>query len=185
MASEYLRQFLHLLFGSAIILILLFLGKSAALLFCTTALVFALALSHLVKNGATTGFLQKITENSVRPSEKNFPMRGPVTFCTGIILATIISQTTNAALGAAIILVFGDGFSTLAGKKFGKIRLTDRHTLEGTLGGIMVSFAILASFLEIFPALFASTIAMLSELSGLEDNITIPVTAAIVLSLII
>ncbi len=185
MQSEYLRQFLHLLFGSAIIIVLVFFGKTAALYSTAASFMAAVLLSFLIIKGVKIPFIEKLIENAKRENEKKIPLRGPIMFLTGIILAMIISQSFFAALGAISILVFGDGFSTLVGKKWGRIKISETHTLEGTLGGIIVSSIVLASFLDTFTAVFASGIAMLSELLGLEDNITIPVAGAIILSLIL
>lgn len=185
MQSEYLRQFLHMLVGSIVILLMLFFGVTATMVFCVAGFFIALALNYLIKRKARIHFIEKIIDSSLRLEEKSFPMRGPVMFFGGAILALAIAQSFFAALGAMCILVFGDGFSTLIGKKFGKIKISEKHTLEGTIGGVLVSFIVLATFLELFTALFASVTAMLSELLGIEDNITIPVTAAIVLSLVL
>lgn len=185
MQSEYLRQLLHICFGSAIILALVFLGRQNAIALSATGLVLAAILSLALKNKIRLPLIQKSINMAKRKNESKFPARGAIAFFCGVLIVLIFFEKFQVELGALLVLALGDGFSTIFGTLFGKIKLTSKHTLEGTVAGILVSFIALAAFLDWFLALFVATIAMLSELIGFEDNITIPITAAILLSVVL
>jgi len=183
--SEYLRQFFHLFFGSIVILLLLFFGQSTALTISIIIFVFGLALSHSIKQGLRIEIVAQILKKVQHQQELDFPGFGAISLFFGIILVLVFSNNFLVTLGAISILTFGDAFSNLIGTAFGKIKIGKRYTLEGTIGGIAASFVILAMFLTPFVALTSSTIAMLSEFLEFEDNISIPVTGAIVLSILL
>lgn len=115
--------------------------------------------------------------------------RGSIYFFIGIIITLIIFQSNLAVANAAIlILLFGDSASTLVGKKWGKfiLPLQKKKTLEGSLSFFVVGFLVSLTLLPAIPALSGALSGALTEAySPLDDNLTIPLVAGLVMSLVV
>jgi dolichol kinase len=86
------------------------------------------------------------------------------------------------ASAACTILVVGDAFSNIIGRRFGKIKIIGNRTIEGSLAFLVTAFA--ASLLFVSPALgFAGAAGgAIAELDGRpNDNLLIPLVAACVM----
>ncbi|MFN7161150.1 MAG: phosphatase PAP2 family protein [Candidatus Gracilibacteria bacterium] len=118
-----------------------------------------------------------------------FPGRGMFFFVLGSFLSVLLFPL-HIAQASILILAFGDSITNVAGKYFGKIRLpyNTKKCLEGPLIASIFS-TIAASYFVGFPhALIATLIAMTVETLPLyfgdleiDDNLTIPLVAALVL----
>ena len=74
--------------------------------------------------------------------------------------------------------------ATLAGIHFGKHRITNGKSFEGTVAGILVNTAALLILISPLQAFAASLVAGIVELvSPVDDNLTIPVCICILLTL--
>ena len=186
MKKEIFRQTLHLLFGSITILILLNYGVLGSLLFSAFCLLISAIISFWISQGKTLPIVNYVIEQVERKEEKHFPGKGAITLFIGEILAHIIFfYNPTIILGGIIVLVFGDFMSTLAGKLIGKHKLVGKKTLEGTTAGFAVSFIYLSLIFQIQTAFLTAFIGMLAELLPFEDNITIPIVAGLVLTLLL
>jgi dolichol kinase len=78
-----------------------------------------------------------------------------------------------------------DSVTTLAGLRFGRHRIRNGKSWEGTLSGIAVTILALLPLLTIPGAFVTSVIAGIIELfSPVDDNLIIPVGVCILLTLV-
>ena len=111
----------------------------------------------------------------------------PTLFALSIFIAlTLYPPRTGFA--AITILTLGDGTARLVGKKLGRrvLPYNKAKKLEGTLAGILLSAAASLLFVSPSKAIAASIISMIVETLPLpiNDNILIPLVAAVVLTAI-
>lgn len=122
----------------------------------------------------------------------SFPGKSVVLFFFGCALTTSLFSREIAA-AAISILSFGDSISHLFGRQFGRITtfLHPEKKFEGTLAGIFAGGIVASLFVPLPSAFVAAGIAMILEIPEirvfgihLDDNLVVPLSAAIVLSLI-
>jgi dolichol kinase len=115
-------------------------------------------------------------------------------YCTAVFISTLCFEPRAITL-SVLCLAIGDPIAGLVGRRFGRIRLIGRRTLEGTLAFVLS--ASLAAFVLLQVAhptvanaplvsLCAGSAAALGELmSGpwLDDNLTIPLASAAAVTL--
>jgi len=113
---------------------------------------------------------------------KTFPGKGPILFMIGSIIVLYFFPL-KIALASMIILSVGDAASHIFGKLLSNRTYKYLKSVEGTIIGILFSFLFALIFVEFALALWASLISM--GLEGfkfkLDDNIYIPIVAAIVM----
>ena len=185
MKAEIRRQFIHFLFGSAIISLIALRGVQESLLAISAAFITGLALSWLIKKGVSIPVFTPLVERVERGYEKKLPGKGALLFFLGAIIAMALFQRQEIVLGALCVAVYGDAASTLFGIRFGRHKIAGKKTLEGTLGGIALSSVFLLALFQWPLALAAAIIGMLSELLPVDDNFTIPVAVGLTLSILI
>jgi dolichol kinase len=185
MKVEIRRQFIHFLFGSAIITLVALRGVQESLVVISTAFIVGLAVSWLIKKGVKIPVLTPIVERVERHYEKHLPGKGALLFFLGAIIAMALFQSQEIVLGALCVAVYGDAASTIVGMRFGRHRIAGKKTLEGTLGGILVSSAFLLALFQWPVALAAAVVGMAAELLPIDDNFTIPVAVGLTLSILI
>jgi dolichol kinase len=110
-------------------------------------------------------------------------------FITALVLMAIFAPLRAAEVGV-VVLALADPAAGLIGRKFGRIRLRARRSLEGTLAflfaGALAALVTLTAFhavplpARILIALAAAAAGAIAELgtTRLDDNFTIPLTAA-------
>jgi dolichol kinase len=86
---------------------------------------------------------------------------------------------------ALVALSVLDSVTTLAGLRFGRHRIYNGKSWEGTLSGIAVTVLSLLPFLTTPGALAVSAVAGIIELiSPVDDNLLIPVGVCLLLALV-
>ena len=124
--------------------------------------------------------------------KNTFPAKGFLTLLFGALLA-ITFFSKDIALAAIAILTFGDAFSHIIGKYYGitKHPLNNAKLIEGTIAGILIGFMAalffvspLEAFLASFFALFFEALELKIKQYIIDDNISIPVIAAITIQII-
>ena len=117
-------------------------------------------------------------------------MSGSPYFLGGCLLTLILFKPVSA-IGGIICLSIGDMAAVTVGKTFGRIKIAGEKTLEGTSGFIFFTLLIMFALKHFgvigFPAvgmIAASVISACVELIPwkIDDNLTIPLTAALVLN---
>jgi len=111
----------------------------------------------------------------------------PVFFALGIILSLMLFDPHISYVLVAI-LTLGDGFATIFGKTLGRtaLPLNKGKTAEGSAFGFIFAFSGALLFIDPPKALISSAIGTLMELLPLpiNDNLTIPLTTGLILTLI-
>ncbi len=189
---EFLRELIHLLLGIILIALIYFLEMNLAMILIGLLFLIGGLISVLIKFRVRLPLIQfvldwaeKIIHLVERSKEKKIPGESALIFVLGIFLTVLIFQSKTVIFGALIVMVLGDGFSTLFGEKFGRIRTFGNRSLEGTVIGILVSFAFLATFLPFKIAIIAAIIGMLSEYLPLNDNLVIPLITGLTLKFLL
>lgn len=182
-ALELRRQIFHLFFGIILVTLLYFNVLTTFYLFLLLAFGFALSfLSRYYDLPIIAWFLDRFE----RPEDRyKFPGKGPIFFVIGSLIVLILFSKATA-LASMVILTTGDAVSHVAGKLLSKRTYVYLKSWEGMVAGIMLAFASALFFVDSTPALLGSIVAMAVEglKLGLDDNLILPVSAAIVISLI-
>jgi len=180
-SKEMLRQLLHIFFGSVFIASVVLFGMSATLYFLIAIFLIGAVISFLIMKGSNVPIFSQIVETIGRGSEKELPGQGALFFFLGAIILMALFNEQHIVVGALIVSVYGDGFSTIIGKTFGRKKLPNNKTLEGSMAGIIVSALLLGLLFPPHAAIATAVIGMLAELLPIDDNLTIPVVSAVVL----
>lgn len=185
MRQEIIRQFVHFLFGSVFIVLAIVAGTETTLTVIAIATLIGLVGSYLLKSGLQIPLLSNLVQIVERKYEKTLPGKGAFMFFLGAIILMFFFKEQAIVVGALCVAVYGDAASTIVGIKFGKHRIAGKKTLEGTLGGILIALLFLGVLFEWWVALIAAAVGMLAELLPIDDNITIPIVAAVALTLLL
>ncbi len=185
MRQEARRQFVHMQFGSLFVVITALFGIHVAAGIIAVGLLIGALVSWEIKRGYRVFIFSEIVKRVEREHEKHLPGKGALMFFLGTLVLMLLFQDKTIVLGALCVAVYGDAASTIFGLRLGKHYLVDKKTLEGTLGGILASVVFLVILFEWWVALIATIVGMLAELLPLDDNFTIPIAAAITLTLLL
>jgi dolichol kinase len=128
-----------------------------------------------------------LTGLASRPRDASRFVMGPVTLGLGALLALLLYPSPAASI-AIYALAFGDGFASLIGKPFGRIR--PAFLLGKSIEGSMACFlAVLFTTYQVSSnykaALFAAVTATLVEALPLEDydNIVLPLAVGLMVQI--
>ena len=183
------RQLFHMLFGIIIVVLLIYgLLRITHIFFLVVIGIMLSFSSKKFKIPVIFWFLKNFER---KKDLKKFPGKGVIFYLIGVFL-TLSFFPLDIAMSAILVLAFGDSVSRLFGIRYGKIKhpFTDKKFLEGMIAGFIAAFIGALVFLPWHEALTASFFAMLAE--GLEikigaeqvdDNIIIPLVAAISISI--
>jgi dolichol kinase len=197
MDIEIKRQIIHACGVFTILLVQIFDKWNAAVLtFLIAAAFFLLAKYRQMRKKTESSLRPKVfdefedyLENGVKNYErpKELPLKGAITFYTGCFLSIALFQP-NIAIASITILALADSLSTIIGKFFGKHKLpiNKEKSWEGSITFFIASLLILIFFIKHpLNALVIGIITTLVEmLPRIDDNITVPLTVGILMSLI-
>jgi dolichol kinase len=181
--EEITRQSIHFLLG-IFYLILLF---TLPLEICSSliggiallGLSFSLMLSkQLIKFKPLLWVIKKLS----RAGELAKAGEPALWFTLGTALVILLFPSREIAIGALIVLTFGDSISTIVGRIWGRTIIRGWRTLEGSAAGVIFAAIALSFIFPIHIALIASAVGMMGEFLPFEDNVTIPLLAALALS---
>jgi len=184
MQKEILRKLFHIFSILALLIPLELFGKySITILMLLMILIFYPISSFKIKNRFTKPFW--ILLNFIERDEnlKNFPAKQAFSLGLSLVIVSIFFDKRILEISIISLAVY-DGIATIAGKLFGKIKLINNRTLEGTIAGIIANTIALNFILNPFTALLISIFTALIEIfsSGKallkDDNFTIPVGVA-------
>ena len=145
-------------------------------------------MEYLRLSGVKVPVISSLTSMASRSRDIGRFVMGPVTLGLGALLALLLYPSPVAAI-AIYALAFGDGFASLVGKIFGKVRPSFLYgkSVEGSLAcftAVLISaYAVSGS---VYIALIAAFTAMVVEALPLEDydNLALPVTVGLVVQFI-
>lgn len=120
-----------------------------------------------------------------------FPGFGAFSFVFSFALITLLFPV-EIALPALVIMVVGDGIATLIGHYSGRYALpwNKKKTWEGSLVGVLTAMTAAGLFLPLSLALASAAVALLVESLPLpypllDDNVLMPLAAALLLLLVL
>jgi dolichol kinase len=177
--SECIRKSIHFLI--ALTPLLTAVDRGFAMFALTLGIISYVYLEVLRLSGIEVPFFSIITRKASRPRDKNRFVLGPVTLGLGALLALLFLPETAANI-AIYALAFGDGFASLIGRVFGRIRpaFLLGKSVEGSVSCFFSVFIAAWYVCGNVAASFASAIAAtVCEALPLEDydNIVIPLAA--------
>jgi phytol kinase len=179
---EIVRQFIHLCFGLGIAAMVYFLDHAVVVAVMAGGLLIGVVLIDLILRGHTIPGLSPLVQYGDRCDP--LPGKGAFFFAVST-LACIILFPIPIVVPALVALAVLDSVTTVAGTRFGRHRIRNGKSWEGTLSGIAVTVIALLPFLTLPGALAASVIAGIIELfSPVDDNLVIPVGVCILLVLV-
>ncbi len=185
MKTEIKRQLVHLFFGLAFIALLVFSGLENTKLVLGTGLVLGGLTAFILSKGHRLFPFSQIVEIVGRDTEE-FPGKGALSFFAGMLLTMVLFNSEQIVLGAMLVTVVGDAFSTLIGKKFGKKKIIENKSLEGSAAFFFsAEFALLLAGFSPATSLVVALSGTIVELIPFEDNLTIPVACGAVLTFLI
>jgi phytol kinase len=185
---ELIRKSIHMLIAFVPFLTGL-LGREITFSLLAAGALFYTYAEILRSQGVQVAFISRVTCAAARNGDSNRLILGPVTLALGAMVSLLLYPETAASI-AIYALAFGDSFSSIAGKLFGRIPLplSGRKTFEGSLAcflsvlyvvGRMIGFnsktliiALAATLLEAIPL-------------GDLDNIVLPIGTGFTASLLI
>jgi dolichol kinase len=182
---ELVRKSIHFLIALTPALAALNRPLTQALLML--GVLFYSMMEYLRLAGRAVPLISALTVLSSRSRDRGRFVLGPVTLGLGALLALLLYPSPAAAI-AIYALAFGDGFASLIGKLFGRIRpaFLRGKSIEGSLACFCVVF--MAAY-GVVPSLkiafLAASSATLVEAMPLEDydNLALPVTVGLIVSM--
>ncbi|MDR0451267.1 MAG: phosphatidate cytidylyltransferase [Treponema sp.] len=183
--TEILRKSIHFLIALSPLMAAL--NRPLTVLILAAGTLGYAWMENLRLAGIQVPFVSALTSMASRARDGNRFVLGPVTLGLGALLALLLYPSPAASI-AIYALAFGDGFASLVGKLFGRIRppVLCGKSVEGSLACFT---AVLLSALRVSGdfrvALTAALTAALTEALPLEDfdNLALPLTVGMAVSL--
>lgn len=134
----------------------------------------------------------KMLRSDVKPGQWSVSGGAPV--LAAALLVNLIFPCPIAAAALAVMLT-GDAAAALIGRKFGKHKLVNNKSLEGTVSFVIAGYIFLALtalcnqmplnfyIAGIFAVIAGAAVELFTEQIKLDDNFTIPLTTGAVLSI--
>jgi len=193
--KNYARSLFHVASGGFALALLLLLPTRGWLI--TTSASFAAAAWTLEilrrKSPGLNDRLMRLFGAIAHPQERH-RVNSATWYMTALVLLSVFASMRAAAIGV-VVLAVADPAAAFIGRRYGRTRLRANRSLEGTLSffvaGTLAAVALLSVFYVVpWPARVALAMAgamlgALAELflSRLDDNFTIPLTAALAATL--
>ena len=180
--TEIIRKSIHFLIALSPTMALV--NRPATMLVLMIGTLCYTYLETLRFSGVEIPLISSITTMASRPRDKGRFVLGPVTLGIGALLALLLYPSPAASI-AIYALAFGDGFASLIGKLFGRIRhaFLWGKSVEGSLACftavLFISYQVSYNYKT---ALIAAVTATLVEVLPLKDydNLAIPIIVGFV-----
>ncbi len=178
--DEQLRQAAHMFFGVGIAAMALFLEKPLVVLVLAASLFVGFILTDSLMRGYKLPLITPLVDTLER--KVALPGKGAFYFTASALFCILLFPTVIAAAGILSLAVL-DGIATVVGIRFGKHRIRNGKSVEGSAAGIAANAVVLLLLVSPVQAIAASLVAGLVELiSPVDDNLTIPVAVCLALT---
>jgi len=178
---EIFRKLVHILFGLAVAGLVIAVDHTIAMAILAIGLLTGVVLIDILLRGYRIPLFSSLVAFADRGD--CLPGRGALFFAVSA-LACVILFPVQVAVPALVTVAVLDGVATLVGVRFGRIRIHNGKSLEGTSAGIIVTALALLPFLTVPGAVVAAVIAGLIELvSPIDDNLVIAPCICLLLEL--
>lgn len=184
--TELIRKSIH--FSIALFPFISAWNHTFSIFFLIAGISLYIRLENLRMNGFSIPFFSSLTIQAARKRDEGHFVLGPVTLGLGALLVTAFFPPETAAI-AIFALAFGDGFASLVGKPFGRIKpaFMFGKSVEGTMACFLaVLFVTWKVTNNLSVTLMAALTTAIVEALPLEDfdNLLIPLSVALAVSLI-
>lgn len=177
---EQARKIVHLIFGVGIAALVFFLPRDLVISILAASIFAGFVLVEAVLRGYRLPLVSRLLRDLEREGE--YPGKGAFFFTASSLFCTIFFPA-GVVVPSVLSLAVLDGAATLIGMRWGRHRIGNGKSFEGTAGGIIINAAALLVLLPPLQSLAASVVAGAVELvSPVDDNLTIPVCLCIVLT---
>lgn len=180
---ESLRQVVHLIFGLGIAGFVLLFDRDLVL----SVLVLALFAGFILSDALSRGYIIPVISSIIAGLERRdaAPGKGALFFALGALFCVAFFAKEVAFVGLVALSLL-DSVTTLAGVRFGKTRIYNHKSLEGTLAGFAATAIVLGLLVPPGVALATAAAAAVAELaSPVDDNLVVPVAACIALTILL
>ena len=179
---ETVRQLIHLVFGLAIAVLVYFVDRGIVIAFMAGGLLVGVFLVDLILRGYHIPVISPL----VQYGDRCDPLPGKGAFFLAVsALACIILFPVPVVVPALVALSVLDSVTTLAGTRFGRHRIHNGKSWEGTLSGIAVTVIALLPFLTLPGAFVTAVVTGIIELfSPVDDNLVIPAGVCLLLTVV-
>lgn len=178
---ETLRKLIHLVFGLGIAAMVLTLDRTLAIQVLVLGLFCGIILVELILKGYHVPVFSRLVATLDRSDP--LPGRGAFYFAVSALTCVVIFPA-EIAVPALVTISVLDCVTTLVGVRFGRTRIYNGKSFEGTLAGIAVTAVALLPFLSLPGTLVvAATAGVIELLSPIDDNLVVPVCTCILLSI--
>jgi dolichol kinase len=178
--QELTRKLIHLIFGLGIAVMLIVQDSVTATAILAGGLFFGIILVDLILRGYRLPVFSALVKYVDRCDP--LPGKGALYFAISA-LACVVLFSKPVVIPALVSLAVLDGVATIAGTRFGRNRIYNGKSLEGTVGAIIVTFLVLLLVMPAPGALVVAVIAGIIEMfSPVDDNLVIPVSICILLT---
>jgi dolichol kinase len=180
--QELARKLIHIIFGLGIAGMVLILDHTSAMAVLAGGLFSGLVLIDLILRGYSLPVFSAVVNYVDRRDP--LPGRGALYFAVSALTCVILFPVA-IVVPALVSLAVLDGVAAIAGTRFGRKRIYNGKSVEGTGSGIFVTFLVLLLFMPVHGAFVVAVIAGIIELfSPVDDNLVMPVGIGILLTVI-
>jgi len=179
---ETVRQLIHLWFGLGIAALVFFIDRTIVISVMAGGLLIGVILVDLILRGHQVPVISPLVQYGDRCDP--LPGKGAFFFAVSALTCSILFPVSTV-VPALVALAVLDSVTTLVGVRFGRHRIYNGKSCEGTLAGIAVTVLAFIPFLTVPGAFVAAVIAGIIELfTPVDDNLVIPVGVCILLALV-
>ena len=182
---EVLRKVVHLLIGLSIAIAIPLVDMQLVLMAFVLAIFAGFILSDAISKGYKLPLISRVVLLLER--EDVMPGKGTLYFAIGVFFVLVFFPL-QVVIPAIICLAVLDGVATLVGIHYGRHKIWKSKSLEGTLAGTgttIVALLVLTPLSIPLAIAAAITAGVMELLSPVDDNLTIPLSVCIVLSLLL
>ncbi len=180
--NEYGRKVIHIIFGVLITALIVFVPKQEALMILGGGLLGGMIFIDLSIRGY---YIPLIGELLVAFERENaFPGKGALFFVTAALIVLILFPSSIAATGVFVLSVL-DGFATIAGIRFGRTKVINNKSVEGSVIAILLTFFLLLPFYPVvLSGIMVLAAGIVEHICPFDDNLIIPVIIGLILTFI-
>ncbi|PKL59886.1 MAG: hypothetical protein CVV33_05535 [Methanomicrobiales archaeon HGW-Methanomicrobiales-4] len=180
--NEFWRKTVHLGFGLLIAFLIWSVPKNISLTILGAGLLGGLWFIDLAMRGIQVPVISHLLLHLERDGV--FPGKGAFFFVFSSLVTLILFPSEITAISVLVLAVL-DGVATLIGLRYGRIRIINHKSIEGSGGAVIITFMALAFFMNPVQAAAISVVAGIVELaSPIDDNLVIPPVVALLMTFI-
>ena len=180
--DETLRKLAHLFIGLGIAAAIAFIPREPMLAIMVIALFCGFLISDALSRGHYIHGISPLVNAMER--ENVLPGKGALLFVFSAFVCLFFFEP-EVVIPAIVALAVLDGVATIAGLRYGKHRIFNGKSVEGTGAGITAAFLVLLLVVPPAQALVIAVIAGLIELvAPVDDNLLIPPCICLLLTVL-